>query len=77
MNIFQKSILFFSLPITLFAGGGIGEYDYSDKQNASRTHPGSDSIPLEKVPMFISLGFDDNGMAFLPMSLVVTSTTES
>ncbi len=63
MNIFQKSTLLLSLPITLFAGGGIGEYDYSDKQDASRTHPGSDAILLEKVPMFISLGFDDNGIA--------------
>ncbi len=62
MNIFQKSTLLLSLPITIFAGGGIGEYDYSDKLDASQTHPGSDSIPLEKVPMFISLGFDDNGI---------------
>ncbi len=63
MNIFQKSALLLSLSITLFAGGGIGEYDYSDKQDASRIHPGSDLIPLEKVPIFICLGFDDNGIA--------------
>jgi peptidoglycan/xylan/chitin deacetylase (PgdA/CDA1 family) len=38
-------------------------YDYSDKLDASRTHPGSDSIPLKNVPMFICFGFDDNGNA--------------
>ncbi len=62
MNVLQKSTLLLSLSITLFAGGGIGEYDYSDKQDASRIHPGSDFVPLEKVPMFICFGFDDNGI---------------
>lgn len=48
---------------TFAAGGGIGEYDYSDSVDASRIHPGSDSIPLEKVPMLICFGWDDNGIA--------------
>lgn len=48
-----------------FAGGGIGEYDYSDSIDASRSHPGSDSIAIEKVPMFICFGWDDNGIADL------------
>lgn len=62
MNTFQKSTLFLAVSTTLFASGGIGEYDYSDKQDASRTHPKSDSIPLKQVPMFICFGFDDNGI---------------
>ncbi len=62
MNIAKQIILLLSLSITLFASGGIGEYNYSDKQDASRTHPGSDSIPLNQVPMFICFGFDDNGI---------------
>ena len=62
MNVFQILTLSLFVSTTLFASGGIGKYDYSDKQNASRTHPKSDSIPLKKVPMFISFGFDDNGI---------------
>jgi hypothetical protein len=30
---------------------------------ASRSHPKSDEISVEQVPMFISFGFDDNGIA--------------
>lgn len=57
------TLLTTAVMTTTFAGGGIGEYDYSDSIDASRTHPGSDSIPLEKVPMFICFGWDDNGIA--------------
>ncbi|MCD6322110.1 MAG: hypothetical protein J7L77_03680 [Clostridiales bacterium] len=63
MNIFKKVILLLSISTALFGFGGIGEYDYSDKLDASRIHPGSDSIPLKQVPMFICFGFDDNGIA--------------
>ncbi len=38
-------------------------YDFTDSLDASKSHPGSDSIALANVPMFISLGFDDNGIA--------------
>ena len=63
MNIFQKLTLsLFVLTTTLFASGGIEDYDYADKQDASRTHPGSDSILLKNVPMFICFGSDDNGI---------------
>ncbi|KMQ52967.1 chitin deacetylase [Chitinispirillum alkaliphilum] len=41
---------------------GVGVYNYSDCVKASRVHPGSEVIPVEKVPMFIALGFDDNGI---------------
>ncbi len=40
-----------------------GSYDYSDSIAASRTHPGKDSIGINQVPMFISFGWDDNGIA--------------
>ncbi len=36
---------------------------YSDSIKQSRSHPQSKSIPTKNVPQFISLGFDDNGIA--------------
>lgn len=57
------ALLTTAVMTTTFAGEGIGVYDYSDSVDASRTHPGSDSIPLNKVPMFICFGWDDNGVA--------------
>lgn len=47
----------------LLAGMGVGVYNYTDNVSASKAHPGSDTIPLKDVPMFIVLGFDDNGIA--------------
>ena len=57
--------LFLSITIasSLFAAGGIGDYTYTDSLSASKSHPGNDSIALKDVPMFISFGFDDNGIA--------------
>lgn len=62
-SIFRIIIIGLIYITPLFAGTGVGVYNYTDNVSASRTHPGSDSIALEKVPMFIVLGFDDNGIA--------------
>lgn len=51
-----------TIAAAAIAGGGVGVYDYSDNVPASRAHPQSSAIPLAQVPMFISLGFDDNGI---------------
>ncbi|KMQ52965.1 chitin deacetylase [Chitinispirillum alkaliphilum] len=63
MNLFRKyvTVTLFSAGLAL-AGQGVGVYDYSDNMPPSRTHPSSESIPVEQVPMFISFGFDDNGI---------------
>jgi peptidoglycan/xylan/chitin deacetylase (PgdA/CDA1 family) len=45
------------------AGGGIGHYSYTDNFPPSRSHPGD--ISLKQVPVFICLGFDDNGISGL------------
>lgn len=54
--------LIMAASASLFAGG-VGDYKYTDSLDASRSHPGSDSIALEQVPMFISFGWDDNGIS--------------
>jgi len=61
----QAFPLFLSITIasSLFASDGIGNYAYTDSLSASKSHPGTDSIALKDVPMFISFGFDDNGIA--------------
>ncbi|PKV49253.1 putative secreted protein (Por secretion system target) [Aquimarina sp. MAR_2010_214] len=43
-------------------------YDYSDNVPHSVNHPGSDKIPLSKVPMFVSIGWDDNAISGDPLS---------
>lgn len=61
MKLVKLSCILLAFSITLYSDSKI--YDFSDSLDASRQHPGADSIPLEKVPMFISFGFDDNGIA--------------
>ncbi len=63
MKIEQSALLALAATSILFAAGGVGAYDFSDSLDASKKHPGSDSISVDKVPMFISFGFDDNGIA--------------
>lgn len=58
---FSKRSIALLLSSSLFFAASA--YDYTDSVDASKTHPGSDSIPLEQVPMFISFGWDDNGIA--------------
>lgn len=62
-GIFKIMTIGMASAAPLFAGMGVGVYNYTDNVPASRTHPASDTIALEKVPMFIVLGFDDNGIA--------------
>jgi hypothetical protein len=62
--IHYAALLLFVSFATILAGGGIGDYDYSDHFEPSRTHPGG--LSLDQVPVFIVIGFDDNGVTGLP-----------
>lgn len=44
----------------------LGEYNYSDNRAASVNPPGG--LAVAQVPMFVSIGFDDNGYSGLPAS---------
>lgn len=69
----MKKLLLSAILFWAIVGCDVDEKDQGDESgtrsdffvNASRVHPttsSGDSIPLEKVPMFIVLGFDDNGL---------------
>lgn len=62
-GIFKLMAVGLTSAASLLGGMGVGVYDYSDNIPASKTHPNSNEISVENVPMFIVLGFDDNGIA--------------